>query len=457
MKRLAGNPTAFVLVLALLAGGPWGCCSRDQLPPEPGFDGYFGSKRCQTRATGYFRVAPIGGRWWLITPEGHPFFSTGFNVLNINGTATHDGAKHYKEAALARYGSQEAWAEAQFERCKAWGFNSVGGWSQWELFRDRLPYTVILSAGESDDYFSAGFADQVRQRLQPTARRLAYDPYLIGYFLNNEMYWGFGIRGFSHFLDSYMKLPLATSPGKARLMAFLKNRYQTIAALSADFDTAAADWEALARETVLTSRGTAGAIATRKAWPAVVADRFFSITDEALRQADPNHLNLGVRFISQLVPRSVIEVAGRYVDVMSINFYELVPGLAEVLEDYDPDYLPVADFLAAHYQAGGRPILISEWGYRAADSGLPNTFPPIYPTLATQRERADAFEAYFREVLSRPWFVGLHWFLHADQPPEGRFDGEDNNFGFVTEQDAPYGEMTARSAKMYREIYRRLP
>jgi len=425
--------------------------------PEPGFDKYFGSLRYQARASGYFRVRRIDGRWWLITPQGHPFFSNGFNVLNIHGTATHDGVKHYRDAALAKYGSQEAWVDAQFERCVKWGFNTVGGWSQWELFKDRLPYTVILYAGEYDDYFTHEFVDQVRRRLQPTARRLAYDPYLIGYFLNNEMYWGFGARGLYHFLDHYMKLPIATSPGKARLIGFLKARYGTVAALAVDFRTSAADWESLSQETLLPSRRTKGAMATRIAWPAVVAERFFSITDEALRQADPNHLNLGVRFISQLTPRKVIEVAGRYVDVMSINLYELHPGLAEALEGFDPDYLPVTNFLGAHYRAGGRPILISEWGYRAADSGLPNTYPPIYPTLATQADRADAFESYFRNVLVRPWFVGLHWFLYADQPPEGRFDGEDNNFGFVNEQDEPYREMTERSAMMYKKIYQRLP
>jgi hypothetical protein len=106
---------------------------------------------------------------------------------------------------------------------------------------------------------------------------------------------------------------------------------------------------------------------------------------------------------------------------------------------------------------GGRPILISEWGYRAADAGLPNTWPPIYPILPTQAARADAYETYFRNVLARPWFVGQHWFLFTDQPAEGRFDGENNNFGLVSEQDEPYKPLVDRSARMYQEIYRRLP
>ena len=38
--------------------------------------------------------------------------------------------------------------------------------------------------------------------------------------------------------------------------------------------------------------------------------------------------------------------------------------------------------------------------------------------------------------------VGYHWFEHADQPAEGRFDGENSNYGTVTIQDETYAELT---------------
>jgi hypothetical protein len=37
---------------------------------------------------------------------------------------------------------------------------------------------------------------------------------------------------------------------------------------------------------------------------------------------------------------------------------------------------------------------------------------------------------------------GYHWFEHADQPAEGRFDGENSNFGTVTIEDNVYAELT---------------
>jgi agarase len=36
--------------------------------------------------------------------------------------------------------------------------------------------------------------------------------------------------------------------------------------------------------------------------------------------------------------------------------------------------------------------------------------------------------------------VGYHWFEHADEPREGRHDGENSNYGIVTIEDAEYQE-----------------
>ena len=161
---------AGVLVLALL--GQAAVHAAD----ATGFDKYFGSLKHTTKATGFFRAEEIDGRWWLITPEGHPFFSTGVNVLNFTGTATSKGVCHYEETARRIYGTPEAWAERQAQRCREWGWNTVGAWSDWDLFRRRMPYTVLLSVGSHDwrsgpaaDLFSDEYRLWVRQRVLETA------------------------------------------------------------------------------------------------------------------------------------------------------------------------------------------------------------------------------------------------------------------------------------------------
>jgi agarase len=107
------------------------------------------------------------------------------------------------------------------------------------------------------------------------------------------------------------------------------------------------------------------------------------------------------------------------------------------------------DLLAAYAEATGLPILITEFSFRALDSGLPNSYPPIYPKLATQTQRADRFEAYAREAYARPWIVGHHWFEYVDEPPGGRFDGENSNFGLVSSADVPWSELTNRMTAVH--------
>ena len=65
--------------------------------------------------------------------------------------------------------------------------------------------------------------------------------------------------------------------------------------------------------------------------------------------------------------------------------------------------------------------------------GLPNTN-GAGPLVPTQAERAAAYRRYVAVALSQPTIVGFHWFEHADQPAEGRFDGENSNFGIVIHQ-----------------------
>jgi len=132
---------------------------------------------------------------------------------------------------------------------------------------------------------------------------------------------------------------------------------------------------------------------------------------------------IGSRFGCQPHP-NVIAAAGRYVDVVSFNCY-----------DFDPSVSIDA------YAAGGKPCLISEFSFRGDDSGLPNTSGGG-PRVASQAERAQCFERYVTAALRKPAVVGYHWFEHADQPAEGRFDGENSNFGTVTIEDEVYTELT---------------
>jgi len=409
-------------------------------------DRFGGDMSYKAEATGFFRVEDIDGRWQFITPDGHPFFSKGVNTVKFDGTATENGKTPFREANEKRYRTPEKWAESQTQRLKQWGFNTLGAWSDWETFREKMPYTVILYVGGSDwlngtitDCFDPGFRKNVRKELKKSAQPLKNDPWLVGYFIDNEMRWGPDHRG-GHIFDDYFAMTKEQT-GKKRLIEFLRKRYKSIEQLKKDFQSDARTWEELATATSISHLSDTNALETKRNWAGKVADTFFGITNEELKDVDPNHLNLGARFMGQTVLPQVIEAAGRHVDVMSINYYWFTEETMKTVKHLDPEYLPLDNCLEAHYKACNRPILISEFGFRAADSGLPNTWPPVFPVYKTQIERAEAFAEYAKKAKNSPWITGYHWFEFSDQPAEGRFDGENNNWGLVNKKDDPYEEV----------------
>jgi len=54
------------------------------LPASAQYDTYGGWTQIKGQKTGFFHAERIGGRWWLVTPEGTVFFSKG--VCNINAS-----------------------------------------------------------------------------------------------------------------------------------------------------------------------------------------------------------------------------------------------------------------------------------------------------------------------------------------------------------------------------------
>ena len=140
----------------------------------------------QLEATGYFRTAQRYGRWWLITPSGHLFFSLGMNAVGTSEEtvierrehmfrwlpasrdplAAHYGVSNWKTpiglkikfaqgrtfqfytANLERkYGRdwRQRWKSITLARLRAWGFNTIGNWSDPWLYEDRrMPYTATL-------------------------------------------------------------------------------------------------------------------------------------------------------------------------------------------------------------------------------------------------------------------------------------------------------------------------
>ena len=48
-------------------------------PGDFGYGEYGGYKNSQAKATGFFRVEQVDGKWWFVDPQGHLFLSQSLN------------------------------------------------------------------------------------------------------------------------------------------------------------------------------------------------------------------------------------------------------------------------------------------------------------------------------------------------------------------------------------------
>jgi hypothetical protein len=414
---------------------------------------------------GFFRIDQYDGVFWLVDPEGGRFLSKGVNTVRFDQDRIRDSDRiPYAEACQQKHGGEDEWRVAAAGRLAGWGFNTLGAWSDEAVaVAGQVPLAVTpnLDLGMSfawemndqarhepkqdfPDVFDPGFFHHIRRRAREYCAKRSGDQSLIGWFVDNELRWGPDWRGSDELLTLFLNLS-AASPGRIAAIGLMRERHRNFAAFNNSWRTPARSWDELlalphidppywrnppyerdALSEDAANRADPGRTvfaADCDAFLARLADRYFDLTTTAIKASDPHHLVLGCRF-AYVPPATVIDAAARHVDVMSFNCYGLD-----------------ADAAIEAYAVIGKPCLIGEFSFRAADSGLPNTN-GAGPQVATQAERAACFRNYVTMALRKPTLVGYHWFEHADQPAEGRFDGENSNYGTVTIDDRVYEELT---------------
>lgn len=390
--------------------------------------------------TGFFHAEQQDGRWWLVDPEGERFISLGVNHLIYQGDARRGGGNPYGETVASKYGSEDAWAQATVERLKGWNFNTVGSFSQPAVWGRGLAYTPYLNIGgiaEPNHWMTGRFPNVFAPRFREVAAEQAEklcaprkdDPDVLGYFSDNELHWAPDWRRTLPVLDEWMTFAKGT-PGKREMVDLLRAKYHDdLAWFNQVWGCELDSWEQLEDGDGLKIAGRqrgSTVEADRDAFLRLVAEKYFSICAAAIKKADPNHMILGARWAGYInVP--VIKACRDHVDVLSFQTYE---------------WAPPYDTLDTIYRLTDRPIMITEFSFKAMDSGHPNTWGGGRP-VATQADRLAGYERYFRGTLALPYMVGLHWFQYTDQPFEGRaLDGENCNYGLVKLDDSPWELLT---------------
>ena len=437
-------------------------------PGPPDWDQYGGwASGPQLEATGFFRVHNYEGKWWLVDPQGHLFWSHGTDCVNPwEGSTPLDNrdtwfrdlpspdsefAVCYGQAGrvvhgyyqgmtprtfdfaranlMRKYGSdfQGPFADISHRRLRSWGMNTIANWSDETIYlQRRTPYTACVGFGgkllegsqgywgQFRDVFDPSFAEAVRGAMAGQVGKSAGDPWCIGYFVDNEISWGD---------DTSLAIAALVSPAeqvaKQVFLADLHAKYGTIEALNDSWGTNHASWDALLQHREPPDAGRARE--DLLAFYAKTADTYFRTIREAVKEVAPNQLYLGCRFA--WVNELVADAAGRYCDVVSYNLYRR----------------SVADF--QHLGSADVPLIIGEFHFGALDRGMFHT--GLVP-VASQQERAAAYQAYVQGALGNPAFVGTGWFKYMDEATTGRpLDEENYQIGLVDCCDTPYPETIA--------------
>lgn len=412
----------------------------------------------QGNAADYRIVQDESGKFWFEGAEGR-FLSLGVNHIDDHSFQAPAGSTYYDALNNVFGGSMEKWRASVFEIMASAGMNTIGAWSDPQLNDGTLYETPILYvAAHAKERVISGllpdFEDKVRANTRAVMAEMKDTSKIIGVFLDNEMAW-YGASPWDPnptytILEEAFQLPPDNAERGAAL-AFLKERYETPAALAEAWRLdGISGWSDVTSEWLRRSRAPE-ALAARDAFLTRCAEAFFERSTRVVREELPGVLILGTRFAGN-APDPVIVATGKYCDVLSFNNYRPVPTADEFL-------------LARYWLLAKKPLMITEYSWRAAENNSGNqNSRGAGSVVPTQDVRASNYESFLDSTLSHPQVIGMHWFEWADQSPQGRFDGEDSNYGMVDIRHRPYDVLieamqsaNSRADEVHRSSNRSLP
>ncbi len=432
-----------------------------------------------TEGSGYFSKAKKDERWWLVDPLGYAFFSIGPDCVVARADCRVDGLEKmldwlpegndrvyksmfnyeykrrqedvrrkpvmfsYEQANLYRaFGEKwyEIWKEYIIGILKSNGMNTLGNWSDENLFGEsEMPYVATLPKfPTTEKLIFRDFPDVFSKEYEINAYKAAEylekyknDPYMIGYFLGNEPSWAFVdnlIIADEVLHNEYI------SECKKALVSFLKEKYNTVEKLNDSWNSDFKSFEELHKKQDNISKRTISSREDMIAFSRIMLERYISIPSIACRRADPNHMNLGIRWA--WISDELVVTGWKHFDVFSINCYSMDPT-----EDLDNVVSLGVDL----------PIVIGEFHFGALDAGLTATG---LEAVRTQKDRGIAFRHYVENAAYHTHAVGCHYFQCYDQFVLGRFDGENYNIGLLDICSMPYKEMMASINECSENIYK---
>src|ERR1043166_7831966 len=249
-----------------------------------------------------FSIQEQDGKAWVGRPSGDRFFSLGVWCCSQGTSRKEFDSANPSYAAWRHYADSNQWAEATLQRLKSWGFNVVGGWSDFQVLSRSghadVGFAPVLHVGSTAgapwwDMWDPKIIDRMDAVAREQILALRDEPRLIGYYTDNEMGWWNGIL----FRMTLEQAP--TSGQRRRLIELLEKTYENDwSELLRDFEPApgVGDWEALRQHGLLFLRPGGQGIRVERRFLELLADRYYSLVQGIVRKYDQRALILGDRY-----------------------------------------------------------------------------------------------------------------------------------------------------------------
>lgn len=443
-----------------------------------------GIKAKKYDATGYFRTQFDDERWFLVDPQGYAFYSIGIDIIGAGIGGNVDGIKQLHEwlpneddpvytkawiqadyiqdirsetglssSNLFDFGTanliktfgkdwHQKWSDITARRLIEWNVNTVGNWSDMDFARssktpyvmpmEKFPVTTKRIFRDFPDVYSEEYAKKAAIFAQQLAT-YKDDPYLIGYFMNNEPGWAY--------IPTINLAEELLSKGdgfvsKDKLIEFLTQQYKNdIQVFNKAWNTEFSQFSDLNTPIRRAAKLSEIAAADLQVFSTMLLEEYIRVPVVATKKVDPNHLNMGMRWASSALKQKWRFAGSQYLDVFSMN-------------NYTDDPTKRLD-IAAEF-SGGKPVLIGEFHHGSMEGGHP-TYGARW--TKTEAERAIAYQYYAEKAAAHPNSIGIHYFAYNDDPVLGRFDGENFHHGFVTTAHKPYSDFIEGYKKANKGLY----
>ncbi len=377
---------------------------------------------------GFWRIVEAPDQtWWFQSPQGRLEF-----LNTVTTVQPYQHAGNPEKAGFQSsdwHGDLDTWAAATVKRVgTTYGFKGIGAWSNDALIGHGMPVSRCLylldwlpKDPDARLFYTPGWEAELEHAVREQVVPLKDKTDLVGYFTDNERNWSDDAEGPGRYFDHRA----VCDPNRLEVLKVIREQWQSPADFSRDWHVDLKSWSDLSAWPELPRKPQEAYTQLLDAWMFHIGVRYFSVTSSLIHQYDPNHLVLGVRYQGH-PPMTVVRTQRGLTDAVSINVYN------------DDGSVDLPRFTQMTREAN-QPVIVSEFSFQSQDnrSGDRNTcgFPALVPT---QQRRAELYPLFTKRLAKLPFVIGCDWFQLNDEPPTGRGDGEDVDFGVVDIFDRPY-------------------